>query len=40
VSEPPVGDRWDPDVLTSLGLELIDRGAVAVFRTADASELG
>ena len=32
ISEPPSGDRWDPQLLASLGLRPERRGAVSVFR--------
>jgi 16S rRNA (guanine527-N7)-methyltransferase len=32
VSEPPYGERWSPDMLRELGLEVHREGAVAVFR--------
>lgn len=31
ISEPPVGDRWDPDVLESLGLNPVRCGSVTRF---------
>lgn len=39
ISEPPVGDRWDQDLLAELGLVIVARGTVIQFRggTADTA---
>ena len=31
IAEPPAGDRWAPDLLNRTGVDLVQRGRVAVF---------
>mgnify|MGYP001818277127 FL=1 len=35
ISEPPEGDRWDPDLLASVGRHRVRRGPVGVFDPVD-----